>query len=46
VPCGFSGNGLPLGLQLAGRAFEEATVLQAADAYEAATDWHTRHPEI
>src|SRR5207249_3435559 len=41
VPCGFSSLGLPIGLQLAGRAFEDATVLQAAHAYEQATDWHT-----
>jgi aspartyl-tRNA(Asn)/glutamyl-tRNA(Gln) amidotransferase subunit A len=44
VPCGFTSAGLPIGLQLAGRAFEEATVLRAAQAYESATDWHTRHP--
>src|SRR5205807_2541668 len=32
VPCGFSGDGLPIGLQLTGRRFEEATMLRAADA--------------
>jgi aspartyl-tRNA(Asn)/glutamyl-tRNA(Gln) amidotransferase subunit A len=46
IPCGFSSNGLPIGLQIAGRAFEEDTVLQAAHAYETATDWHRRHPEF
>jgi aspartyl-tRNA(Asn)/glutamyl-tRNA(Gln) amidotransferase subunit A len=46
VPCGFSSGGLPLGLQIAGRAFEEATVLRIAAAYEQATDWHTRHPAL
>ena len=42
VPAGFTGGGLPIGLQLIGRAFDEATVLRAAHAYERATDWHTR----
>lgn len=44
VPCGFTAGGLPLGLQLAGRPFAEGTVLQAAHAYERATDWHDRAP--
>jgi len=42
VPCGFSSEGLPIGLQLGGRAWDEATVLRAAYAYERATGW-TRH---
>jgi aspartyl-tRNA(Asn)/glutamyl-tRNA(Gln) amidotransferase subunit A len=46
VPCGFTSAGLPVGLQIAGRAFEEATVLRAAAAYERATEWHTRHPAL
>jgi aspartyl-tRNA(Asn)/glutamyl-tRNA(Gln) amidotransferase subunit A len=46
VPCGFSDAGLPIGLQLAGRPFEELTVLRAAHAYEQATDWHQRRPPI
>ncbi len=46
VPCGFSQDGLPIGLQLAGRAFDEATVLRAAHAYEQATDWRRRRPPI
>src|SRR5207247_8529985 len=46
VPCGFTASGLPIGLQLIGRALDEATVLRAARAYERATDWHTRHPEL
>jgi hypothetical protein len=37
--CGFSGDGLPLGLQIVGRTFDEATVLRIADAYARATDW-------
>jgi aspartyl-tRNA(Asn)/glutamyl-tRNA(Gln) amidotransferase subunit A len=46
VPCGFSNSGLPIGLQLAGRPFDETTVLRAAYAYEKATDWHKRRPNI
>lgn len=45
VPCGFA-DGLPVGLQLMGRAFDEATLLRVAHAYEQATEWHTRHPEL
>jgi aspartyl-tRNA(Asn)/glutamyl-tRNA(Gln) amidotransferase subunit A len=44
VPAGFTAAGLPIGLQLIGRAFDEATMLRAAHAYEQATDWHTRKP--
>ena len=46
VPCGFSQAGMPIGLQLAGRPYEDATVLRAAHAYEQATDWHRRRPPI
>lgn len=46
VPCGFSPDGLPIGLQLAGRWWDEATVLRAAHAYEQATDWHKRRPQM
>jgi len=46
VPCGFSDDGMPIGLQLAGRPFDELTVLRAAHAYEQANDWHTRRPPI
>lgn len=46
VPCGFSSEGLPIGLQLAGRPFDEETVLRAAHAYEQSTEWHTRRPPI
>lgn len=46
IPCGFSERGFPLGLQLAGRAFDEATVLRAAYAYEHATEWHRRRPPV
>ncbi len=46
VPCGFTSDGMPIGMQLAGRRWEEATVLRAAHAYESATDWHTRRPDV
>ncbi|WP_416899137.1 MAG: amidase [Minwuia sp.] len=44
VPCGFAADGLPVSLQLAGRAFDEATVLRAGHAFQQATDWHTKRP--
>jgi aspartyl-tRNA(Asn)/glutamyl-tRNA(Gln) amidotransferase subunit A len=44
VCCGFSESGLPVGLQIIGKPFDEATVLRVADAYQALTDWHTRTP--
>lgn len=46
IPCGFDDRGLPVGLQLAGRPFAEATVLRAADAFQRATDWHARMPPL
>jgi aspartyl-tRNA(Asn)/glutamyl-tRNA(Gln) amidotransferase subunit A len=46
VPCGFTAAGLPVGMQIIGRPFDEATVLKVADAYQRATDWHTRRPPI
>ncbi len=45
VPCGFTHDGLPIGLQLIGRAWDEARLLQIAHAYERATKWHTRRPK-
>ena len=45
IPCGFAGN-LPIGFQLLGRPFDEATILRAADAFERTTDWHRRTPEL
>lgn len=44
LPCGFTTNGLPIGLQVAGKPFEEATVLRIAHAYQQLTDWHRREP--
>jgi aspartyl-tRNA(Asn)/glutamyl-tRNA(Gln) amidotransferase subunit A len=46
VPCGFSANGLPIGLHLVGRAFDEAMLLRVAHAYEQATPWRARRPEL
>lgn len=46
LPCGFSKQGLPIGLQIVGKAFDEASVLQIAHAYEQATDWHRQHPNL
>jgi len=46
LPCGFTAAGLPIGLQIAGRRWDEATVLRIAAAYEAATPWHTRSPVL
>jgi aspartyl-tRNA(Asn)/glutamyl-tRNA(Gln) amidotransferase subunit A len=46
VPCGFSGDRLPIGLQLTGRMFDEATLLRAADAYQRDTDWHQAAPGL
>jgi len=45
IPCGFV-DGLPVGLQIMGRAFEEGKVLQVAYAYEQATDWHRQRPSL
>ncbi len=46
LPCGFSEKGLPIGLQLIGKPFDEATMLRTAYAFEQATEWHKRKPEF
>jgi len=46
IPCGFTSAGLPIGLQISGPHWQEATVLQLAYAYEQATDWHKRRRDI
>ena len=46
VPCGFSSEGLPAGLQVVGRAFDDAGVLNLAFAYEQAAGWHTRRAPL
>jgi len=46
VPCGFSSSGLPIGLQLTGRHFEEKNIFKAAWNFEQATDFHKKKPEL
>jgi aspartyl-tRNA(Asn)/glutamyl-tRNA(Gln) amidotransferase subunit A len=46
VPCGYGEGGLPVGLSLAGRPFDEALICRAAQAYEQATPWHTYRPPV
>ena len=46
VPCGFTENGLPIGLQIAGPHWAEARVLQVAHRYEQVTAWHKKSPAI
>jgi aspartyl-tRNA(Asn)/glutamyl-tRNA(Gln) amidotransferase subunit A len=46
IPCGFTNEGLPIGLQIISRAWADAKVLNAGHAFEQKTDWHTRFPEI
>jgi len=46
VPCGFSSDGLPIGLQIVGPAFDESQVLAVAHVFQGQTDWHRRHPAV
>lgn len=46
VPCGFTAQGLPIGLMIYGKAFDEAMVLRVGYAFEQATDWHQRRPDL
>jgi aspartyl-tRNA(Asn)/glutamyl-tRNA(Gln) amidotransferase subunit A len=46
IPCGFTSARLPIGLQLTGRAFDEATLVRVADAYERDTSWSAERPEL
>ena len=46
IPCGFSKDGLPIGLMIAGPRFSEGKVLALANAYEKVTEWHTRRPPL
>ncbi len=46
VPCGFTKQGLPAGLMIYGKSFDEDTVLRIGHAFQSATDWHTRHPAL
>jgi aspartyl-tRNA(Asn)/glutamyl-tRNA(Gln) amidotransferase subunit A len=46
LPCGFTSDGLPIGLQMVARPWGEARLLQAGYAFEQATDWRFRQPEL
>ncbi len=46
VPCGFTSKGLPIGLMIYGKPFDEATILRVGYAFEQATEWHTRRPDL
>ena len=46
IPCGFSKEGLPVGLQIIGKHFDEETILRVAYTYEQHTDWHRRRPQL
>ncbi|MFZ3121823.1 MAG: Asp-tRNA(Asn)/Glu-tRNA(Gln) amidotransferase subunit GatA [Thermodesulfovibrionales bacterium] len=46
IPCGFTSGNLPIGLQIIGKHFDEASILKAAYAYEQSTDWHKRKPNL
>jgi aspartyl-tRNA(Asn)/glutamyl-tRNA(Gln) amidotransferase subunit A len=46
VPCGFTADGLPVGLQVVGRRFDDLGVLQAAAAFEAVQPWADRRPAL
>lgn len=46
VNCGFTEGGLPIGMQIIGRPFDEPAVFKAGDAYQMITDWHTRRPAL
>lgn len=46
IPCGFSNNGLPIGLQIMAKHFDEEAIFRAAHAFEQATDYHTKRPQI
>src|SRR5260370_8198909 len=46
VPCGFTSGGLPIGMQIVGKAFDESTVLRVAHAYEQDAKWFERHPGV
>jgi aspartyl-tRNA(Asn)/glutamyl-tRNA(Gln) amidotransferase subunit A len=46
LPCGFTTTGLPIGLQLMGKDFDEASLLKLAAAYQSRTDWHLASPKV
>jgi aspartyl-tRNA(Asn)/glutamyl-tRNA(Gln) amidotransferase subunit A len=46
IPCGFTSQNLPIGLQLIGQPFQEAELLAIASAYERANDWSRKQPNL
>ena len=46
IPCGFTGDGLPLSLQIVGKPMAEGLLFRVAHAYQQATDWHLRRPSL
>jgi aspartyl-tRNA(Asn)/glutamyl-tRNA(Gln) amidotransferase subunit A len=46
LPCGFDSNGLPIGMQIIGKHFDEGTLFRIAHAYEQFTEWHKRKPNL
>jgi len=46
IPCGFTKDNLPIGLQILGKLLDEETVLKTAYAYEQATEWHKKRPKL
>jgi aspartyl-tRNA(Asn)/glutamyl-tRNA(Gln) amidotransferase subunit A len=46
IPCGFTSDGLPIGLQIVGRAFAETTILNVAYTHERSTRWHEKRPPL
>jgi aspartyl-tRNA(Asn)/glutamyl-tRNA(Gln) amidotransferase subunit A len=46
IPCGFSPDGLPIGMQIIGKPFDEATIFRVGHAFQQLTNWHTREPVL
>jgi Asp-tRNA(Asn)/Glu-tRNA(Gln) amidotransferase A subunit family amidase len=46
MPCGYTQSGLPIAMQIAAKPFDETTVFRVGHAYERATEWHRRHPDL
>jgi aspartyl-tRNA(Asn)/glutamyl-tRNA(Gln) amidotransferase subunit A len=46
VPCGYTQSGLPMGMQIAAKPFDESMVFRVGHAFERATEWHRRHPDL
>jgi len=46
LPCGFDRDGMPIGLQLIGKHFDEATILRVAHSYEQSAPWHELKPKL